>query len=84
MLLDLTLRVDASITGIDAAGLRRGDEHTPVDQRCVDRGVFVVENIANLESLNNSADANRFTVYTAPVNFRGMTGLPCRVIAEGL
>ena len=73
MLLDLTLRVDASITGIDAAGLRRGDDHTPVDQRCVDRGVFMVENIANLESLNNSAGANRFTVSTAPVDFRGMT-----------
>ncbi len=81
-LIDLLLEKEVKIIGIDAAGLRRGEEHTPVDQRCADRGVFVVENIANLKSLNNAAGKKQFTVYTSPVNFKGMTGLPCRVIAE--
>lgn len=81
-LIDLLLEKEAKIIGIDAAGLRRGEEHTPVDQRCADRGVFVVENIANLKLLHDAAGTKQFTVYTAPVNFKGMTGLPCRVVAE--
>lgn len=81
-LIDLLLDKEVRIIGIDAAGLRRGEEHTPADQRCADRGVFVVENLANLGSLFNAAGTKQFRIYTAPVNFKGMSGLPCRVIAE--
>ena len=47
-LIDELLEREISIIGIDFAGVRRGDEHTPKDQYCADRGVFVVENLCNL------------------------------------
>lgn len=71
-----------SMIGIDCAGIRRGGEHTPTDQRCADRGVFVVENLCNLEKLLAGKQAVRCTVYTFPLNFGGMSGLPARVAAE--
>lgn len=69
-----------SIIGIDFAGVRRGAEHTPMDQRCADHGVFIVENLCNLERLLENGDT--FIVNTYPMNYAEMTGLPCRVIAE--
>lgn len=69
-----------SIIGMDCAGVRRGREHTPADQRCADHGVFVVENLAQLQDV--LAAGGRFTARTYPVRFAGVTGLPCRVIAE--
>ena len=71
-----------SLIGLDAAGVRRGDEHTKTDQYCADNGVFIIENLANLDLLLSAVGKNPFTVYTFPLNFEGMTGLPCRVIAE--
>ena len=71
-----------SLIGIDTAGVRRGAEHTKTDQYCADNGVFIIENLDNLEKLLNKVGSNPFTVYTFPINFEGMTGLPCRVIAE--
>lgn len=71
-----------SIIGIDCAGVRRGLEHTPKDQYCADRGVFIVENLFNLGRLLNGKDILKFTANTYPINFSDMTGLPCRVIAE--
>jgi kynurenine formamidase len=68
--------------GIDAAGIRRGTEHAPADQYCADNGVFVVENLANLDVLCSLAGKRRFTVYTFPLLLKGATGLPCRVVAE--
>ncbi len=69
-----------SIIGVDFAGVRRGKEHTPTDQYCADQGVFIVENLCNLGSL--PADGEEFLVHTYPMNYEGMTGLPCRVVAE--
>lgn len=71
-----------SLIGLDAAGVRRGAEHTRTDQYCADKGVFIIENLTNLDLLLNAAGSHSFTVYTFPLNFEGMTGLPCRVIAE--
>jgi kynurenine formamidase len=68
--------------GIDAAGIRRAGEHAQTDQYCADHGVFVVENMANLDRLYSAAGGARFTVYTFPMNLQAATGLPCRVIAE--
>lgn len=69
-----------SIIGVDFGGVRRGEEHTPKDQYCADRGVFVIENLCNLKAvLDNSED---FTANTYPMNYKGATGLPCRVIAK--
>lgn len=69
-----------SVIGVDCAGIRRGKEHVPADQRCADRGVFVVENLADLKTV--LAVNSRFQARTYPVRFTGMTGLPCRVVAE--
>ena len=78
-LIDVLLEKEISIIGIDFAGVRRGKEHTPKDQYCADRGVFIVENLCNLKKLLN---CDCFTVATYPMNYVGITGLPCRVIAK--
>lgn len=69
-----------SIIGIDFSGVRRGKEHTPKDQYCADRGVFIVENLCNLPALVERGGT--FIANTYPMNYAEMTGLPCRVIAE--
>ena len=79
-LIDALLEKEISIIGIDCSGIRRGKEHTPKDQLCADRGVFVVENLQGLGALVSTG--GRFTAHTYPVRYSGMTGLPCRVIAE--
>lgn len=68
-----------SIIGLDFAGIRRGTEHIPTDQFCAEHGVFVVENLRNLDEL---LACNSFTVNTYPMKIEGVTGLPCRVVAE--
>lgn len=79
-LIDRLLEKSISIIGIDFAGVRRGKEHTPKDQYCADRGVFIIENLCNLKRV---LDKGRyFTAHTYPMNYAEMTGLPCRVVAE--
>lgn len=71
-----------SIIGIDFAGVRRGKDHTPKDQYCADRDVFVIENLCNLDKVLNQKKSIKFTANAYPINFADMTGLPCRVVAE--
>lgn len=71
-----------AIIGIDFAGVRRGKEHTPTDQLCADNGIFIVENLCNLDKVLDGKAVTRFVANTYPMNFSGMTGLPCRVVAE--
>ena len=78
-LIELLLEKGVSIIALDCGGVRRGSEHTPMDQRCADRGVFVVENLFGLEELPENTP---FTAYTFPMAYTGLTGLPCRVVAE--
>lgn len=66
-----------SIIGIDFAGVRRGKEHSPMDQYCADHGVFIIENLWGLRQVTGECVIN-----TYPLNYEGMSGLPCRVIAE--
>ena len=81
-LIDRLLEKGISIIGIDFAGVRRGEEHTPKDQYCADRGVFIIENLCHLDRvLRGKRDAD-FIANTYPINFAEMTGLPCRVVAE--
>ena len=74
------LEKGVSIIGLDFAGVRRTPEHIPTDQYCADRGVFVVENLRNLEKV--LAAGGDFTAHTYPLHCTGMTGLTCRVVAE--
>ena len=78
-LIEQLLNKKISIIGVDFAGVRRGKEHTPKDQYCADRGVFIVENLCNLKSLVN---LENLKINTYPMNYAEMTGLPCRVIAK--
>ena len=79
-LIEVLLEKKISIIGIDFAGVRRGKEHTPTDQRCADHDVFIVENLCSLDKILEHGEA--FTAHTYPMNFAEMTGLPCRVVAE--
>lgn len=79
-LIDALAARGVSIIGVDCGGVRRGKEHIPVDQRLADRGIFVVENLIDLEVLLEKGDT--FVAHTYPMRFTGVTGLPCRVLAE--
>ena len=79
-LIDALLEKKISVIGLDFAGIRRTPEHIPADQRCADRGVFVIENLRNLDKV--IAAGGLFTACTYPMSCGEMTGLPCRVVAE--
>ena len=79
-LIDLLLDRGVSIIGIDCSGIRRGKEHTPKDQLCADHGAFAVENLVALRTVIENG--GRFTAHTYPMSYEGITGLPCRVVAE--
>ena len=79
-LIDALLDKGVSIIGVDFAGVRRGKEHTPKDQYCADRGVFIIENLCNLKAVLDNG--GKFQANTYPMNYAEMTGLPCRVVAE--
>ncbi len=66
--------------GIDMRGLRHGDEHNKADNFCAQKNVFVVENLVNLDKLLNVQ--GNLTIHVYPVNVKGFSGLPARVIAE--
>jgi kynurenine formamidase len=81
-LIEALLEKKISIIGIDFAGMRRGTEHTPKDQYCAEKGIFVIENLCNLDAVLNGWPNRKFIANTYPVNYTDMTGLPCRVIAK--
>lgn len=71
-----------AIIVVDFSGMRNGAEHTPTDQYCADHDTFVVENACNIDAVLAGEESAHFTLGTYPVNFEGMTGLPCRVVAR--
>jgi kynurenine formamidase len=71
-----------SLIGVDAAGIQPIAKHLAVDLRCAANGVFVIENLCNLDRLLEATRGREFTVYCAPLSMRGLTGLPCRVVAD--
>ena len=79
-LIDYLLEKKVAIIGVDFAGVRRGKEHTPTDQKCADKGVFIVENLCNLAEILQKKPSATFIAYTFPIKFTGLTGLPCRVV----
>jgi kynurenine formamidase len=70
------------LIGVDAASIQKPAKHFLVDQRCAAQNVFIVENLCNLDKLADAVRDETFAIYCAPLNFRGLTGLPCRVVAE--
>lgn len=81
-LITALLNKKVSMIGIDFPGIRKPAEHPQADQYCADHGVFVIENLANLDELLAAAKGQPFLAHTYPVNYEGLTGLPCRVVAE--
>lgn len=79
-LIDALLDKGVSIIGVDCAGIRRGREHVPTDRECARRGTFVIENLWDLKTV--AEQGGQFTAHTYPMNYTGVTGLPCRVIAQ--
>lgn len=79
-LIEELLDREVSIIGVDFAGIRRGKQHTSMDQYCADKGVFIIENLCNLGAIMKQC--KMFTACTYPMNFTDMTGLPCRVVAK--
>ena len=79
-LIDALLDKKVSVIGLDFAGVRRGKEHTPMDQKCADRGVFIIENLCDLGRVLEKGDCFKASIY--PMNCIGMTGLPCRVTVD--
>ncbi len=79
-LIDALVDKGVSIIGLDFAGVRRSKEHIPTDQKCADKGVFIIENLCNLDEIINAG--GEFTACTYPMNCECITGLPCRVIAK--
>ena len=78
-LIEALVEKGVSIIALDFGGIRRAPEHVPKDRWCAERGTFVVENLLGLEPLTHLAG---FTAHTYPMAYTGITGLPCRVLAE--
>lgn len=70
-----------SMIGVDMRGIRKGEEHSKADNFFAQHGIFIVENLVNLHKLIEFKD-KKFIVHTYPVNWKGFSGLPSRVIAE--
>ncbi|MFL0195352.1 cyclase family protein [Clostridium sp. WILCCON 0269] len=81
-LIDYLIDKRVNFIGIDMNGAQKPANHLRIDQHCADRGVFIIENLDNLDLMLEKASGESFTVYTFPVNMSGFSGLPCRVIAE--
>ena len=64
--------------GIDSAGIRNHLEHESADRLCERNGIYVIENLCNLDKINSE----KFILYTNYFNDERLTGLRCRVIAE--
>ncbi|MDR2392212.1 MAG: cyclase family protein [Planctomycetota bacterium] len=71
-----------ALIGVDLAGVRLPGEHPKADEFCAGQGVFIVENLYNLQALADAAGNGTFTAHTYPLRLEGATGLPCRIIAE--
>lgn len=80
-LIDRLIEKQIHIIAIDAAGIRRGREHVLADKRCEAQGIYIIENIDNLDQLTEKTKAP-FMVHIMWLRFPGKTGLPCRVVAS--
>lgn len=71
-----------SFIGADMAGVKKPEGHFKADTYCASNGVFIIENLENLDLLLEKSSGNVFKVYRFPINISGFSGLPSRVIAE--
>jgi len=76
--LELLAAARPNMIGVDAPGLGRPERHGRVDRYLAEHGIYVVENLANLEAL----EMERLKIYCFPLALEGTSGLPVRVVAE--
>jgi kynurenine formamidase len=81
-LIDHLIDREVSFIGIDAAGVRRGDEHGVADRRAETGGTYIIENIDRVDLLSKAAATHDFKVFTGWTGLQGFSGLSCRVIAD--
>lgn len=77
-LIDWLIERKIRFIGVDCSGIRQGEEHKRADILCEEHGIYVIENLCNLESIKES----KFTVYTMWIDDPSLTGLKCRVLVE--
>jgi len=75
---DYLISKKVAIVGVDSPGMRRSVEHKPLDEYCVERGLYILENIANLHHVSPGAI---FTLCCFPLKLSNATGITCRVLA---
>lgn len=81
-LIDYLIDKKISFIGVDMAGAKTPKDHLRIDLHCAEKGIFIIENLVNLDLLLKESLGKSFTVYTFPTNMSGFSGLSCRVIAE--
>lgn len=77
-LIDALIAKQVRFIGVDCPGIRQNDQHEAADRRCEQHGIYVIENLSQLDQL----DACRFCIYTFWMEEERLTGLRCRVIAQ--
>lgn len=77
-LIDALIEKKVRFIGIDAPGIRKGEEHEVYDRKCEKNNVYVIENISSLHLVTSP----HCTIYTMWMDDNIKTGLRCRVIAE--
>lgn len=78
-LIEYLLEKKIRFIGIDCSGIRQGAEHEKADRLCESRGVYVIENLTNLDKL---IDTIQLKVYALWFDDAAATGLRCRIIAN--
>ncbi|OPJ66250.1 cyclase family protein [Clostridium chromiireducens] len=81
-LVNYLIEKKVSFIGVDMAGAKKPKDHPRIDSHCAKNGIFIIENLVNLDLLLKETLNKSFTVYTFPINMSGFSGLSCRVIAE--
>ncbi len=76
---DYLIEKEVPIIGVDAPGMRRAAEHKVLDEYCVARGLYILENVNQMQCLPVNQP---FTLYCFPLSLKRMTGATCRSIAS--
>lgn len=77
-IIDFLIEKKISFIGLDFPGAQREALHLEVDKKCAENGVFIIENLNNLDQINQTV----FEAYCFPMNLAGSTGIPIRVLAK--
>ena len=76
--LDWLIEKKVNMVGIDALGLGNGKNHGLYDRCLANKGVYIIENLANLDLIKQEI----FKVYCFPLSIENLEAIPARVIVE--